>query len=71
MIVRRVSVGDIASNRRHIADERVGDHACRIGEQRVALLHERRVLQVGLAGHGTDAKPIAVFFDVGQVFELG
>jgi hypothetical protein len=64
VIVGRVGVGEVPSHRGGVADQRVGDHQGGVAEERVALPHQRRGLEVALAGERADGEVIAALLDV-------
>src|SRR6267378_5262146 len=62
VVVRGIGMREVATDRREIAHERIGDHRGGVDEDRVPLPHDRISLEIVLAGQRTDAK-VAVLLD--------
>src|SRR5438128_2730596 len=63
VVVRRVGVREVATDRSQVANERIGDDRGRVGDDRVALPDDRVRLEVGLTDESADAQ-LAVLSDL-------
>src|SRR5277367_7000668 len=66
MIVRRVTVGQVARQCCHVPHLRVRDHAGGIENNGILRLNEMGVFQFGFSSETTDPQKSTLFYDVGQ-----
>ena len=64
MIVARIAVRDVAADRGRVANNGIGDHSCRVVQQRIPFAHDGGLLEVRLPRQRSDVQRSVTLLDV-------